>query len=339
MTRLLLGCVVCSIAAFGCSSDTGEEGHGVEGSGGTSSGTSGNGGSTTGGSAATGTGGIIVGIGGGGTSGSSTGGSAATGNGTAELCDGVDNDANGVIDDVDAGGDGVCDCLNIGTLGHIGPWSSGGNIFATWLNARTPRGAVELADQVLTPELLAPLNVIVSLHVHTEAVSSGSVTAPAHHAFDDSEVAAFSAWVRGGGGVMTTIGYSHDESAEVVNVNRLLTSIGMGYSTTNLDLTSFVDTWLPHPVTDGVRNIFTDNGVEVSGTGMVVAHGEESRAALEVLQVEGGRAVVWGDEWITYDSEWEDVEGQQVELFWLNILKWLSPPRICQVPIPPDVPR
>jgi hypothetical protein len=48
---------------------------------------------------------------------------------------------------------------------------------------------------------------------------------------------------------------------------------------------------------------------------------------------------VWGDEWITYDSEWQDVEDQQVELFWLNILKWLSPPMTCQVPIPPDIPR
>jgi hypothetical protein len=255
------------------------------------------------------------------------------------VCDGIDNDGNNVVDDVDAGGDGVCDCLNIGTLGHIGPWSNGGNIFSTWLNARTPRGAVDLGDQTITAELIAPLNVIVSLHVDTVEVSNQGVTAPAHHAFSDSEVAAFQAWVRAGGGVMTTIGYTNDEASEVENVNRLLNSIGMGYSATDLELDNFVTTWMPHPVTDGVRNIFTDNGVEPSGTGMTVANGNADRVALQVLQVEGGRAVVWGDEWITYDSEWADVEDQQVELFWLNILKWLSPPGECQVPIPPDIPR
>ena len=40
-----------------------------------------------------------------------------------------------------------------------------------------------------------------------------------------------------------------------------------------------------------------------------------------------GQVVVWGDEWLTYDSEWTDLEDQQVELFWLNVLGWLSPPR------------
>jgi hypothetical protein len=44
---------------------------------------------------------------------------------------------------------------------------------------------------------------------------------------------------------------------------------------------------------------------------------------------------VRGDEWTTYDSEWANVTGEQVELFWLDILKWLSPPKTCQVPIPP----
>ena len=32
-----------------------------------------------------------------------------------------------------------------------------------------------------------------------------------------------------------------------------------------------------------------------------------------------------------------DVEEQQVELLWLNILKWLSSPLTCQVPIPPQI--
>ena len=334
-----VGFCVTAIAASlsglsACSGDSTEETHGVGGS------ANANGGSAaTGTSGAGGNGGTIIPTTGG--TGAGTSGSAGSGggNGSSEVCDGVDNDANGVVDDVDAGGDGVCDCLNIGTIGSIGPWSNGGNIFAAWLNARTPLGAVALADQTLTPELLAPLQVIVVLHVATEAAVNGDRMSPAHHTFADAEVTAFGDWVRRGGGVMTTIGYNGDEAAEVVNVNRLLANVGMGYSATNLQLSNYVQDWTPHPVTDGVRNIFTDNGVEPDGSGMTVATGSGNRVALQVLQAEGGRVVVWGDEWITYDSEWADVQDQQVELFWLNILKWLSPPMTCQVPIPPDIPR
>jgi hypothetical protein len=46
---------------------------------------------------------------------------------------------------------------------------------------------------------------------------------------------------------------------------------------------------------------------------------------------------MWGDEWITYDATWNNVTGLNIELFWLNLLKWLSPPNQCQVPIPPTV--
>jgi hypothetical protein len=251
----------------------------------------------------------------------------------------VDNDGNGIADDVDAGGDGVCDCLSIGTIGHIGPWSDGGNIFASWLNARTPQGAIELGDKVLTSELLAPLQVIVVLHVGSMEIKNGDVNTPANHVFSDTEAAAFGAWVNAGGGVMTTIGYSGNEAEEVVNVNRLLATVDAGYSVTNLDLSDYVTRWEQHAVTDGVRRIFTDNGVEPTGSGTPVAYGGNDRVALRVNQPGDGHVVVWGDEWITYDSEWEDVQDQQVELFWLNVLKWLSPPKTCQVPIPPDIVR
>lgn len=259
---------------------------------------------------------------------------------TPEACDGIDNDGNGIVDDVDAGGDGVCDCLNIATLGQIGPWSNGGNVFETWLNARSPLGATALDDQVLTPELLAPFQVVVVLHVDTTEVSNGDRVAEAHHEFSESEATAFGAWVQAGGGVMTTIGYTGDEAAEVVNVNRLLGTVGMGYSTTNLDLTGYVAEWEEHPVTLGVSNIFTDNGVEPAGpSGVTVARTGDGagQSGLQVTEAGSGRVIVWGDEWITYDSEWADVEEQQVELFWINILKWLSPPLTCQVPTPPEI--
>src|SRR5690606_25076528 len=123
--------------------------------------------------------------------GSSTSSTTGGGGGDPEVCDGVDNDGNGIVDDVDAGGDGVCDCLNIATVGQIGPWSNGGNVFASWLDARSPIGAVGLDDQVLTAEVLIPFQVIVVLHVDTTEVSNGDRAAAAHHAFSDAEAAAF----------------------------------------------------------------------------------------------------------------------------------------------------
>jgi hypothetical protein len=291
-------------------------------------------GASSNGSGANGSGGhLIINV-----SGSDTGGSSSQqGDGTPELCDGIDNDSNGIIDDVDAGHDGVCDCLNIATIGHIGPWSNGGDIFKSWLDSRSPIGAVALADDEITAESLKKFQIVVVLHAATSEVSSNGVVAPAHHAFSDAEASAFEGWVKAGGGVMTTIGYTGNEADEVVNVNKLLSNLGMGYSASKLDLSGNVQTWETHPLSDGISNIFTDNGVEPDTmNGMTVAHGGD-KVALQVLQAGDGRIAIWGDEWVTYDSEWADVEGQQVEHFWLNLLKWLSPPTQCQVPIPPRI--
>src|SRR5688572_1835779 len=76
-----------------------------------------------------------------------------------EICDGLDNDGDGVIDDVDTGGDGVCDCLRIATLGVSGTAGASG-VFSSWLDARSDFGAVDLGDMVLTPELLAGFQII-----------------------------------------------------------------------------------------------------------------------------------------------------------------------------------
>lgn len=257
--------------------------------------------------------------------------------GSPEVCDGTDNDQNGIIDDVDAQGDGVCDCLNIATIGDIGPWSDGGNVFKTWLNSRSPTPAVELGDQILTDRLLAPFQVIVVLYVATRELSGNGRTLAAHHPFSEDEVAAFARWVRAGGGVMTTIGYTTNESEEVANVNRLLGPFGMGYSTRKVDLSGEIDEWQPHPLSAEIDRIFTQNGIEPDGpNGDTIARGGGDRVALQVSQPDTGHVVVWGDEWITYDSQWKDVKDQQVERFWLNILKWMSPPKVCQVPISPD---
>ena len=129
----------------------------------------------------------------------------------------------------------------------------------------------------------------------------------------------------------------HVEVADRVREMIFDRTLAPGLRIDELDLSGDVSSWMAHPVTDGISNIFTHNGVEPEVTnGTTVAVGGAS-PALQVLESDLVRLAMWGDEWITYDSEWADVEGQQVELFWLNLLKWLSPPTQCQVPIPPRV--
>jgi hypothetical protein len=261
----------------------------------------------------------------GGTTPVATGGGLPPGNGMPEVCDGTDTNGNGVIDDVDVDNDGICDCLRIATLGLKGRWGQG-DVFATWLNSRSDAGAVDLAAQVLTPQLLASFQVIVAQDLSENG-----------REYSDAEVQALEAWVKGGGGFMTLIGYAGPE--ERTNVNKLLSPFGMSYGPEQIlqkqgNLTIGVTGWQPHPVTNGVTAIGTDNGYPVVGAGTAIgtANGFDVLRALEVTD---GRVLMWADEWITYNSEWESRPDYQVELFWVNAIKWLTSPKECQVPVPP----
>ncbi len=248
--------------------------------------------------------------------------------GSAEVCDGLDNDGNGVIDDVDKNGDGVCDCLLIATLGVKG--SSGqGDVFAAWLTARSDTGAADLADQPLTPELLAKYEVIVAQDVHN------------NHQYTDSEVSALSNWVNKGGGFMTLIGYSN--AGEAHNVNTLLAPFTMSYTDQQIlqksgSSTVPITMWTPHPIDMGVTAVGVDNGYPVQGMGDTIATGGGFDVA-KVQTIGKGHVFLWGDEWITYNSEWQDHPDYQVQLLWLNAIKWLTVAGQCQVAIPPNPPK
>lgn len=238
---------------------------------------------------------------------------------SAETCDGVDNDLNGIIDDVDVGGDGICDCLLIATLGIPGEWGDG-DVFAAWLDARSDMGATSLGDATLTAALLEPYEVIVVQDIRGRTYSS-------------DEVAALRGWIEAGGGLMTLIGYGNPD--ERTNVNRLLMPTGLQYDSAQILAgmpTIPVTTWHTHPVADMITQVGVDNGYEVTGTGTLIAE----QGGFDVLRgttLGAGHVLVWGDEWITYDSEWVMHPEYQLERFWLNSIKWLTPAAECQVPI------
>jgi len=331
---------LCLFVGTGCgSSDAGSKVN-ASGSGGASA--NGSGGASANGSSANGSGASASGginANGSGATGAGANGSAGTLNlnvgstagdtGSApsdstEVCDGVDNDHDGIIDNVDKNGDGVCDCLLIATLGVKGG-SGQGDVFAAWLSARSDVGAADLADQTLTPELLAKYEVIVAQDVHK------------NHPYTESEVAALTAWVKAGGGFMTLIGYSR--SGEAHNVNQLLAPFSMSYTDQQIlqkgssSSTVPITMWTPHPIDVGVTMVGVDNGYPVQGMGTTIATGGGFDVG-KVQDVEQGHVFLWGDEWITYNSEWQNHPDYQVQSLWLNAIKWLTVASRCQVDIP-----
>ena len=254
-----------------------------------------------------------------------SGSGSGSGGGGPEVCDGIDNDNDGIIDNVDIGNDGVCDCLRIATLGLPGQWGAG-DVFAQWLDSRSNNGAVDLNDQELTKTLLDQYQVIVAQDV-----------SKINRTYSAAEVAALSEWVNAGGGFMTLIGYA--DATERTNVNTLLEAFAMNYGAMPIlgavgGMTVPVTNWVAHPVTNGVSRIGVDNGYPVQGTGLTLAS-EQGYDVLKAQEVASGHVLVWGDEWLTYNSEWTGHPEYQLELFWLNAIKWLTPAKNCQVAIPP----
>lgn len=246
---------------------------------------------------------------------------------TTEVCDGIDNDCDGMIDNVDVGNDGVCDCLLIATIGAAGTWGQG-DVFKAWLNARSPTGAVDLGDKFITYEEISKYEVIVVQDLYNKGNG---------HAYAESEVLSLETYVKSGKGLMTLIGYS--DPIERTNVNKILAPLGMGYDNKQIlqksgGSTVPITQWFTHPATANVKRLGVDNGYAVTGQGTVIAK-EQGYTVGMVSEVGQGRVVVWGDEWITYNSEWQSHPDYQVERFWLNVIKWLTPPKQCQVALPP----
>jgi len=255
-----------------------------------------------------------------------TAGGTRPGNGTPETCNGVDDDDNGIVDDLDKDKDGVCDCIRIATLGEVGTWGQG-DVFGAWLTARASDGAKSLGKQVITDDLIKNFQVIV-----VQSVREGVIG----RVYSDDEVKALENWVRAGGGLMTLIGFY--DPIEVQNVNRLLAPYGMNYGNKRMlprvgNVTVPITEFSAHPITASVKSVGVDNGYEPQGAGTVYAKGGGYQVGL-AQTVDKGRVDLWGDEWITYNSEWTQHPDYQVELFWVNTIKWLTPTNVCQVAIP-----
>jgi hypothetical protein len=251
-----------------------------------------------------------------GAGGASGGTSAATGGTTAGT--------GGSRSSLDAGGgtaDAGCSHLNIGILGN--PGSNPSSDFQAWLEARgTTVQRIQTTDGVpLTAAALQPFDVVVLDFLPRD--------------YTADEAAIFAAWVSAGGGVAAMSGY-HDDQSQDWRANSLLAPLGLAYAMPRIwgPVTQFAT----HPITAGLTSVTFTGGYVVAevagGTGTRTPIGFLSTnpgtaAVAYAAQMGAGRAFVWGDEWIEFDSEWGAMP--QIPQLWLQVFAWISPPNRCML--------
>lgn len=262
----------------------------------------------------------------------------------------------------DGGAGCVCPPFNVVVMGKPGKWGAVRNgdpptALMDWLNsssAGTARVDNFTDRKPLTSDFLATYDVIV-----LASLAEDSDVGP-WWTFSADEIAAFRAWVEDGGGVISLSGYSSGN--EQAPSTQLLGFSGIEYKQDRVG--DFVDWQIcgcthSSTLTDWVR---TDPLVASLGTGMTMvgfegghsiiapadAHVAATVQGLPVLvgKVAGkGRVLAFGDEWITYTSQWSGVgnpsttdpsckgflpqDKYQIAQFWFNMIRWAQPASTC----------
>ncbi len=243
---------------------------------------------------------------------SGPGGPVAVNLGSETLCDGLDENNNGIIDDVDVGKDGLCDCIRLGFFGQVS--SDAGDdtaAFQAWLAERSGQVPVKNlgASETLTAEWLADLQVLIIGGMQERVIARGTGAT-----FSADEIAAFDQWLQtSGGGVFTLAGYT-ESAGDVMPTNELLANLGMQYTTASVPAAGVIGDGAPpiwlsgiaaptHPSVENVTEFGFYYGYPVSGDGTVILQGQGYDLAM-AKEVGNGRAFVFGDEWITQDITW-----------------------------------
>jgi hypothetical protein len=243
---------------------------------------------------------------------------------TEEVCNDLDDDCDGNIDDVDVGMDGICDCLSIALVGNEGANPSAE--FQTWLEdqgttvARINSVVLNDIDAPLTPAVLAQYDIVI-LDYLTRSYSA-------------QEAADVKAWIEGGAGLMAMTGHTNAQFV-ADRPNSILSGMGLTYNTSKGFFVGPIMQFAMHPITEGLTSVSfygglfidaVDDGVGMNQTIMTLPEGPVG-VVQERLE---GRVFVFGDEWVEFDSEWQNIP--QIKQFWVQTLAYLGPKNSCLVP-------
>lgn len=242
------------------------------------------------------------------------------GNGAADSGPSLDLNAAGTPE---RGGAGACERLSIGIFGN--PGSNGSSNFQQWLmKAGTSVQRIQTTpDEPVTAATFEPFDVVVLDYLTRD--------------YSADEAASFAAWVSAGGGVAAMSGY-RDDAALDWHGNSLLAPLGVAFNGDRVwgPATSFAQ----HTITQGLTSVTFTGGYPVKDLG--TASGTRTPLAFVptmpptaiayAVQMDAGRAFVWGDEWIEFDSEWAALP--EIPKLWVQVFSWIAPVTTCALTPP-----
>jgi hypothetical protein len=266
---------------------------------------------------------------------------------------------------------GNCTCLAILSLGQPGQTGSATagasgdtNAFQAYMNTNTNATMTILKTFTpLTDSLLNQYDVVILQALQDQTGTARTWT------FQASDIAALEKWVRAGGGIIAMSGYVLN-SAEVNPLNQLLSFSGISYGTadtfarcpdnlcpctdSSIPFNNWQTTYADNPaITHDLKKVGVYHGRPVNCTGsdcqVFATDPSVGGGNVGVAQVVGnGRILAWGDEWVTYTSQWGLTPTQwdnatahpecanhtamsiySVPQFWNNVFKWTAPAASC----------
>ena len=205
---------------------------------------------------------------------------------------------------------GGCTTLNIGILGN--PGSNPSSNFQQWLvsaGTSVTRIQTNATDPAITASTLAPFDVVILDWLARD--------------YSPAEATVVQNRIAGGGGLISMSGYNGTSTDFRANV--LLAPLSVAYSggLLNGPVTNFAT----HPITTGLTSVTFAGGYAVSDLG----GSGSTRTAIAFLsspvsyavEMGTGRAFVWGDEWIEFDSQWSTLP--EIKQLWVNVFAWVAP--------------
>ncbi len=219
----------------------------------------------------------------------------------------------------------TCSQLNIGILGKAG--SNASSNFQSWLqkSGTTVQRIQTTTGQPLTAATLQPFDVVILDWLPRD--------------YTTAEAAILATWISAGGGVASMSGYDNNTTDDW-HANSLLAPLGVGYGgpLRSGPVTDFAT----HPITAGLTSVTFNGGYAVSDLGgsassrtpiAFLADPSGKVTAGFAVQMGAGRAFVWGDEWIEFDSEWSTLPA--IKQLWVQIFGWVAPTNKCAL-VPPS---